>query len=198
MWLMTPDGMYSVVKPEVTDPFFQAHGQEGDLVVRARSKDDLEALRHWLPEMRAIVPTEFRDYGFRVFVAADHVAWAVARMVLDIDYTNFKDQVKITQGSERAGVYGRVWGDLLEIQEPGWRNSLALRYSTFGHVDDELPGNWDGSDIEDEDVWMDMVEEDHPVIKLAPAPRWFHWHPLRSLRSWLRHRALVSTLSKGL
>lgn len=118
MWLITPDGFYSVVQPSPRDDLFQQHGKQGDLAVRARSGRDLETLRtKWCPELgKTVLTPRNRDYGFRAFVPADDLARAAARITLAIDYGNFKDEVASRQGYERASIYSRIWTALLDIQ----------------------------------------------------------------------------------
>ena len=121
MWILTPEGMYSVVKPSNHDNLFLGTGRPGDLAVRARSEQDLNNLReNWLPELSDTVVSPNRDYGFRGFANPDAVARALSRIVLALDYGNFKDQVKAVQGPERAAIYGKVWGNLLDIQYGPW------------------------------------------------------------------------------
>lgn len=106
MWLVTTQGFYSAV----------AHRSHPDFViVRVRRREDLEALRHQIPE---IEPSEDRtaDYRHRALVSRAEWVVAVAQLASAIDYDNFKGAVADRQGAARARVYGRVWSDLLELQ----------------------------------------------------------------------------------
>jgi len=40
----------------------------------------------------------------------------MARLVVDLDYDNFKNQVAKEQGYDRAACYGEVWSTLYELQ----------------------------------------------------------------------------------
>ena len=81
MWVATTQGFYSVV----------AHRDEPDkLLVRARTREDIETLREQIP--------------------------ALAQLVTDLDYDNFKNAVAERQGAERAALYGVVWRELLRLQ----------------------------------------------------------------------------------
>lgn len=110
MWIFTKFGFFSVV---------QYSPSPGTLVVRARTRSDLEALldRHGqdlgYPQ---IIETPTADYCCRVLVPAPAWASVMSRFVDDIDYSNFKDTVRDAQGKERADVYGRVWHTMLSIQ----------------------------------------------------------------------------------
>ena len=108
MWLMTKFGFFSVV---------QKPGDE-DLTVRSRVLEDLENLREqYLPELGEIEEGKGTDYRFRAKASHEEVAEAVRKITLDIDYSNFKNEVKRVQGSERAGVYGEVWTVLYHLQK---------------------------------------------------------------------------------
>jgi hypothetical protein len=110
MWLLTTIGFFSVVAAQ-DDP--------ERLVVRSRVRSDLEALRErYLPDIE-IVEGAGTDYRYRSFVAKTDFEPAAARLVADIDYTNFKNAVAERQGHARAGVYSKVWSVLYELQRDG-------------------------------------------------------------------------------
>jgi len=106
MWLMTTVGFFSIVrKPDETD-----------LTVRARVREDLEALeKEYLPSLGPIIAGGGTDYPYRARVDAQALATAIARMVEDIDYSNFKGTTAVRQGVERAHVYGEVWSALHKL-----------------------------------------------------------------------------------
>jgi hypothetical protein len=112
MWMFTTTGFYSVV---------QHHQDPDTLVVRARAKEDLENLFRWTDAKLKIESLEATDYEFRIFMPRSQWEHIVARMINNLDYGNFKDEVAILQGKERAAVYARVWGVLLALQKrPPW------------------------------------------------------------------------------
>jgi hypothetical protein len=87
MWLMTPVGFFSVVR-KPTD----IEGKT--LTVRARVREDLEALKtKYLPELDEIQESEVNDYRYRAVATQEAVAQAMARLVNDLDYDNFKNAV---------------------------------------------------------------------------------------------------------
>ncbi len=88
MWVITTQGFYSAV----------AHRDEPDtVIVRARTRDDIEALRRQIP---GIEPFEdaTADYRHRAVVGRAEWVAAVAQLASAIDYDNFKDEV-----AERPG-----------------------------------------------------------------------------------------------
>lgn len=120
MWLITPVGFFSIVQ--------KASDAAADtLTVRARVKADLLALRaQYLPRLGEITDSRTNDYRFRAVAPRAQVAAAMAALVQDLHYANFKDQVAKVQGSARAHLYHDVWNELYRLQtEP--ENSPADR-----------------------------------------------------------------------
>ena len=118
MWLFTTFGFFSVVrKPD-----------DSDLTLRSRTRGDLLRLRRtYLP--RATMPEagSGTDYPWRMRCSHDAFAEACSRIVADIGYANFKDEVALVNGEARAARYGRIWQvlhgmseDLPEPEPQGW------------------------------------------------------------------------------
>jgi ADP-ribose pyrophosphatase YjhB (NUDIX family) len=110
VWLLTPLGFFSIVrKPDDVG--------WGTLTVRARVKSDLEALReHCLPDLGEIEENAGTDYRYRAKAKRSQVAEALAKLVQDLDYENFKNEVAKKQGKHRAAAYGKVWDVLCKLQ----------------------------------------------------------------------------------
>jgi ADP-ribose pyrophosphatase YjhB (NUDIX family) len=109
MWLMTPVGFFSVGKPTDT--------RQNTLTVRARVRVDLEQLQaRYLPELGPVLESTTTDYHFRAVAPQAAVAQAMARLVEDLDYDNFKNAVAQRQGQARADLYHDVWSVLYELQ----------------------------------------------------------------------------------
>jgi 8-oxo-dGTP pyrophosphatase MutT (NUDIX family) len=143
MWLMTPLGFFSIVcKPD--------DEEQGTLTVRSRVKSDLDALRkNFLPSLGAIAEGAGTDYRYRAKARRDDIGKALAQMVQQLDYENFKNEVAHRQGKYRASVYGKVWNVLYDLQEAS-TNVSALAYGgvvvdTDGRVLLRRPkGDFDG------------------------------------------------------
>lgn len=106
MWLMTPDGFYSIVKK----------ANEKGLQVRARCREDLDNLRkRWCPKLGPTIHTPDGDYHYRALVSAKEWGRAMEKIGEGVGYDNFKQAVKLRQGSERANLYSRVWAILLAL-----------------------------------------------------------------------------------
>jgi hypothetical protein len=101
MWIFTTSGFVSIV----------AYRGDGDrLLVRGRVRADLEPLAQALGEQ--VVSTPDADYAYRFVAARNEVAAAISRMVLAIDYPNFKNAVARCQGSARVEAYHEIWASL--------------------------------------------------------------------------------------
>lgn len=108
MWLMTSFGFFSIVRK----------GESAELTIRSRTRGDLDRLRaHYLPELGPSLAHAGTDYPWRAVVAPWPLQAAMARIVEDLDYPNFKDEVALTLGKDRAKRYGKVWSALYDLPE---------------------------------------------------------------------------------
>lgn len=86
--------------------------------MRARVEGDLAALKaRYLPELGEIQTNQVTDYRYRATAPREAVARALSRLTMDLDYSNFKDEVSRMQGHERARVYREVWNCLYRLEE---------------------------------------------------------------------------------
>jgi len=100
MWLMTNIGFFAAVQKPGTN----------FLTVRARVRQDLDKLREqYLPGLSPTVGHAGTDYPWRATVSHEQFAQAVSKMVQDITYDNFKNEVAKRQGKARAQRYSQVW-----------------------------------------------------------------------------------------
>lgn len=155
MWVFTTKGMYSAV---------EKFGDPTTLQIRARSKQDLLNLKPYIKRLK-IVSTPNRDYPFRVFVKKTKWAAVMGQLASEIDYTNFKDEVKKAQGWERSSTYTSIWAAGLEIEEEneGSRKSSLRRALEDRYDRDYWPPTHDGVE-----VW------DNERLYGTPVPE--HWH----------------------
>lgn len=109
MWLLIPEGFYSIVRKR----------GETDLCIRARVAEDLDRLRSsYLPSLSATKETPGGDYRYRAWINSDDLATGLERIAERLDYDNFKSEVA-KHDPDRAHVYSRVWGVLGELQPGG-------------------------------------------------------------------------------
>ena len=109
MWLVTSDGFYSIVQ----------RSGEADLCVRARDAGDIDRLRNkYLPQLTETTETPGSDYRFRAWASHQDVAAALAAVVGDLHYPNFKSEVG-KRDPERAHIYGSGWSARGRIQQGG-------------------------------------------------------------------------------
>lgn len=100
MWLALVEGFFSVV---------QHPDDSSKVVVRARVRDDLTALRRWVPKLGRIHATPTRDYPFRCFVSKEEFARGLAAAVTEgLTYQNVKAAVQ-ERDPHRAGVMAQAW-----------------------------------------------------------------------------------------
>ena len=110
MWIITPLGFFSIVqKPSDLSA--------GTLTVRARVRSDLESLKAAvLPGLGAITESRSTDYRFRATAPRTLIEVAMAKLVAQLDYGNFKDRVAKVQGVKRSNLYHDVWSVLNRMQ----------------------------------------------------------------------------------
>jgi hypothetical protein len=106
MWVFTTEGFYSVVAHRT---------RPGYLLVRARAREDLEALKARIPSLEPFEDAS-ADYRWRAEVKASDWQNALAELGGAIDYDNFKNAVGERQGSDRARVYSGVWSVVRALQ----------------------------------------------------------------------------------
>ena len=108
MWVITTQGFYSAV----------AHRDEPDkVIVRARTREDIEALRRADPRHRAVRGRRRPTTATARSSAAPSGSRPLAQLASAIDYDNFKNAVAERQGPERAALYGVVWRELRRLQQ---------------------------------------------------------------------------------
>jgi len=111
MWVMTSIGFFSATE----SPTVKNH-----LQVRARCRADLEALLDRMDARNKVIRTPKADYLWRIVVRPRTWARWLSTLALDIDYLNFKDEVK--RGNPgRAKTYEKVWMECrsIEGEDPG-------------------------------------------------------------------------------
>lgn len=110
MWLLTPTGFFSIVcKP--------GDKERGVLTIRSRVRSDLDALKKYLPTLGDIEEGAGTDYRFRAKANCNAIAKALTKMVQQLEYENFKNEVSRKQRKDRAKIYGKVWDVLYELQQ---------------------------------------------------------------------------------
>ena len=109
MWLFTRDGFYSAVHDDYCDP--------GELMIRARSIEDLERL---VDKLRAddadILVIRNADYRYRVKLRSEQWASYVAAEAAHIDYANFRNSVAADE-PDRSSAYMKCWEAMYLFQE---------------------------------------------------------------------------------
>ncbi len=109
-WIMTSFGilMPAIRPPKTVDP-----GDERTLQIRTRREHELTILRaQYMP--RTLGPTLHTptfDYEYRAYCTPEAFAFAMARLITEIDYTKFKPTVKERYYDlELYDTYNSIWG----------------------------------------------------------------------------------------
>jgi hypothetical protein len=118
MWIFTQNGTYSVVAYDPDqDPVEGERPAAGEhLLVRARARRDLLALRQWIPEL-LVHENRKADYPYRAVVSRAEWDGAMVAEAAMVDYTtNFKGRVGQVLGLDREALYTQVWAILRGIR----------------------------------------------------------------------------------
>jgi hypothetical protein len=144
MWLFTTFGFFSIVQDK-TNPQY--------VWVRARAPHDLDILRgRYLPGLTDTVRTPNRDYRYRAWVSKHELAEAMPSIVMDINYTNFKDAVP---DHAHHNAYLGVWGAMFDAQSRGeFCTADRTRSSTYDY------GDWDSKPLTGQHLL--------PAVKVEP------------------------------
>jgi hypothetical protein len=119
MWVLTQHGAYSVVAydpdRDLADGPKPPAGTH--LLVRARARGDLEALRQWIPDL-LVHEDRKADYPYRAVVSRAEWDGAMAAEAAIVDYTtDFKGRVGEVLGLDREALYTQVWAILRGIRD---------------------------------------------------------------------------------
>lgn len=96
------------------------------VLVRARAREDIEALRAQIPELDPTADAG-ADYKWRAFVPRRDWERAAAELVAAIDYDNFKNAVADRQGADRSHRYHEIWDVMHRLQSDEARREGGAR-----------------------------------------------------------------------
>ena len=111
MWIFTETGFVSVVRH---------YEDEHVLVVRARDRESLRGLEQ--DSATGIEKTPRNDYPYRVYLTEDSLIKWFVNLLDKAIYSNFKDRVYETRGSEFASSLLGVWSIMREVEDEGARS----------------------------------------------------------------------------
>ena len=84
-------------------------------------------MREYLPSLGVIEEGGGTDYRYRARAKRGEVAKALSKLVQQLDYANFKDEVAAKQDEYRASLYHDVWTVLKNLEETS-ENQLLPAY----------------------------------------------------------------------
>ena len=105
MWIASTFGFISIVQHwDQTDTF----------LVKARVRKDLQFL---FDDMR-ILEIPSADYPYRVYVKKQEMADVLVKMIKNIDYPNFKNEIAaLPDQRDKLAAYHEIWGVMKEYSE---------------------------------------------------------------------------------
>jgi hypothetical protein len=122
MWIFTKHGFFSAVCARQGDGKPGRPVDPDRIMVRARVRGHLEALKKRLPELLGQVEiheSAETDYAYRLFVGKSAWVQVLAGLAEETDYDNFKSEVVRHQGHAGAA-YGlslhKVWSVMHGLQ----------------------------------------------------------------------------------
>lgn len=125
MWLQTKYGFYSIVCGTRTSN--KQPGRWPDpttRLIRARQRDHLEHLQDQFGDIigkLTIQDTYDCDYGWRLVCGVKRCNRLVAALMVDLDYSNFKDEAHASRPGDSAysAFLHKTWHNGLDMQPPG-------------------------------------------------------------------------------
>jgi hypothetical protein len=120
MWLFTKHGFYSVVCARQGGGGYGQPIDEERLMVRARLRQHLEALKTRFPALLGqveILAFHGSDYAFRIFVPKTTWVTVAAELANEIAYDNFKAEVaRGSAGDDYEAALHEVWSVMDRLQ----------------------------------------------------------------------------------
>jgi len=167
MWIYTVNGFMSIVAEDGFRSVAVKDRMTDVMRVRARTR---KPLRTYFPGKR-IIRDPKADYLFRVIVSRASVDRALAEIVREIDYPNFKNAAKANGlPAKEIGVISRVWGTVYQLQAKDPTPPTYVAGPRYGIYDDEEPSAHPGPTIYDDEA-RDPMGVDHETGMLN------HWLP---------------------
>ena len=117
MWLFTKHGFYSVVCARQGDGSYGQPIDPDRLMVRARVRDHLKALRKRFFDLLGrydIIESIGTDYAYRMFVPKSVWLQVLVGLTEEMDYDNFKSEVARFQGESGAD-YEHAWHEVWSV-----------------------------------------------------------------------------------
>ena len=134
MWLCTKFGFFSAVCARKGDGKKHRPVDPDRIMVRARDRKHLELLQEKFPELRPfeIHESAASDYRFRLFCPKGTWAHVACQLALDVDYDNFKSEVKRfgRSGAKYESALHSVWSTMYGVQTSRYGAGICSRPST--------------------------------------------------------------------
>jgi hypothetical protein len=105
MWIFTTTGFVSAVR----------NTDDRTIIVRSRDRESLIPISKKCQTEIKLTP--LADYPYRVRIEHDKFIEWISTEASNIDYPNFKSQVRISRGEGFASALGKVWYIMLQLAD---------------------------------------------------------------------------------
>jgi 8-oxo-dGTP pyrophosphatase MutT (NUDIX family) len=106
MWIFTTFGFFSIVQKQSSDDF---------LTIRVRAAGDLDRLRERVPQLSPTITGGGSDYPYRATIPHAELALALANIIREIRYSNFKSAAAKELGNARTPYLHQVWDVMYKL-----------------------------------------------------------------------------------
>jgi len=128
MWLATKIGFYSIVKK---------HDEEDTFIIRARERNDIEELKRSLHFLKKRKVYEYKDsdYLCRIFVNSEELKVIMVSLVNEIDYDNFKNEIKKNKKQKgKLPYYSNIWYEMFLYQKRNEKHKGNLIFYPYEQI----------------------------------------------------------------
>ena len=113
MWIFTTSGFISAVR----------NPNDRTIIVRARDRESLTQISLYCKT--TITLTQFADYPYRIVISPEKLIEWINNEIKAIDYSNFKNRVKITRGNKFEKALTQVWNIMHNIEDAQARTEVT-------------------------------------------------------------------------
>ncbi|MBF0225394.1 MAG: hypothetical protein HQK76_08065 [Desulfobacterales bacterium] len=112
MWIFNKDGFFSIVRKNC---------KFDEIMVQARSKEDLISLSHKIGVESEIIEAKKEDYKYRIIIRKKLISEYITKYIDEIDYDNVRSNIVPKDDKNRQNAYQQVYETMfnwLGIERP--------------------------------------------------------------------------------
>jgi hypothetical protein len=127
MWIFTRYGFFSIASAHKDGG--QGQIDPNEMMIRARSRRHLEALKDRFGLAGSILESKHSDYRYRLLASKSSVAQLVSELVLEQEWSNFKDEaLRVERSMGHTGDYvdalHQIWHLMYRLQIKSGRETI--------------------------------------------------------------------------